>query len=194
MARLGEPAALRPSNWPPKGARWQAGSGPGGYAGPSGLSRRHANGGAAASTARMERANGGHESRERADIPRKRRRAARGRRRGARGERGLPSLRAARQGVSAHRLPPSTLSAVVARVVVFLFVLLWWWWRRRWLLLLLWTRTSTERKAALLRQHAHTAGARRQRAKDPLWARRIRASTHAPCSRASQQRPSVHIT
>ena len=80
---------------------------------------------------------------------------------------GWREARRRRSGVLPSQQPGASASVTVCRRAGNHFV------RLLLLLLLLLLSTSTERKAALLRQHAHTAGARRQRAKDPLCARWI---------------------
>lgn len=187
MAQLGEAPALHPN---PAGRRKE----PGGRAGGSGprarrlrgypRRRRHAIGGAAApSTARTERAAAMRV--ESAQTSR-----GNGAERRGDGEEGaggvLPSPRAARQGGSVPG--PGTPNDRRSHGGVLLLLY--------WLLLIvvvvvLLSWTSTERKAARLRQHAHTAGAREAAGqRSSVGETDHCVCAHAPCTRPSQQRPS----
>lgn len=149
--------------------REQAACSHGSSAPPSpGPTHRHASsGGAAASITRTRRGSSGHERLESAQpSPRKRRPEPGGRRARSQGSGLLPSQR---PGVSVFLWvcqrtgSRETLCPVVVVVV----------------------EDEHRAEGRALRQHAHTAGARRQRAKDPLWARRITTSAHAQCAGAS---------
>lgn len=142
----------------------------------------------------MERASGGHERVENAQTTRGNGAEQRG---DGGGEReGSAAYR--HRGLSARVCPctscGSALYPLLLQELLLLFVLLLLW---TFVVVVVVVVDEDEHGAegrAFAPARTHTAGARRQRAKDPQWARRITASTHAPWARASQQRPSVHIT